>query len=65
MGYNDHLNDSQEELVICPKCRRKYLQWTRDQVPGFRDMDYDTCPYCGNERGKSMTIEFHNQKLNS
>ena len=34
MGYYDHLNDSQAKFVIRQKCRKKYRQWTEDQVPG-------------------------------
>ncbi len=50
-------------IKMCPKCRRKYKQRTEEQVPGFRDRDYDTCPYCGAENGSSMQVEFYNSKI--
>jgi hypothetical protein len=63
MGYNDHFNDVPDEQVRCPKCGKLYLQWTEDQVPGFRSVDKDICPYCGVENGRSMEVEFHNSKI--
>lgn len=50
-------------IKMCPKCRRKYKQRTEEQVPGFRDRDYDNCPYCGAENGSSMQVEFYNSKI--
>ena len=49
--------------VVCPKCKKPYRQDREDQVPGFRDMDYDYCPYCNNINGKSMTYEYHNYPI--
>jgi uncharacterized Zn-finger protein len=63
MGWNDHLNDNVESQVICKHCGKKYLQWEENQVPGFRDKDHDYCPYCGESNGSSMSVEFHNRKL--
>jgi uncharacterized Zn-finger protein len=63
MGYNDHLNDIPDEQVTCPHCGKIYLQRTEEQVPGFRSVDEDICPYCGAENGRSMEVEFHNKKI--
>lgn len=50
-------------IKLCSKCHRKYKQRTEEQVPGFRDRDYDICPYCGSENGTSMQVEFYNSKI--
>ncbi len=50
-------------IVECPQCQRKYKQRTEEQVPGFRDKDYDRCPYCGSINKTSMEVEFFNSKL--
>ena len=50
-------------LVFCPKCHKPYRQDKEEQVPGFRDMDYDICPYCHNENGHSMSWEYSNYPL--
>lgn len=48
------------QVVVCPKCHKPYHQECEEQVPGFRDKDYDICPYCGNENGFSMSVEYKN-----
>ncbi len=50
--------------VQCPHCRKIYIQDTETQVPGFRDKDYDICPYCKEINGFSMELEYHNYKMN-
>jgi len=51
------------DLVVCPNCNKPYHQFREEQVPGFRDMDYDICPYCHHENNHSMTWEFSNYPL--
>ena len=63
MGWNDHIGDTSDEIITCPHCGKKYLQWTEDQTPGFRIKDEDICPYCGHENGSSMSVEFHNRRM--
>ncbi len=63
MGWNDHLYDTENSIVVCNHCNKKYLQWTEDQIAGFRDKDYDYCPYCGESNGSSMEVEYHNSKI--
>ena len=53
MYYNEN-GDLQEyarwtQLAKCKKCGKPYRQECEEQVPGFRDRDYDICPYCGHE----------------
>lgn len=47
----------------CPICHRKYKQRIEEQVPGFREKDYDYCPYCDAVNGSSMEVEYHNSKI--
>lgn len=63
MGYWNHYMDEQDSIITCRHCGKKYKQWTEEQIPGFREMDYDTCPYCNQDNGRSMSYEFHNEKL--
>ena len=62
--YNSEGNlqnfDSWASPVICKKCGKEYLQGCEEQVPGFRDMSEDICPYCNNLNGSSMLVEYHN-----
>lgn len=55
--------DTWEHLVSCKKCHRTYRQSCETQVPGFREMSEDICPYCGNENGHSMSVEYFNYPL--
>lgn len=65
MGWNDHINDTrlEMELTKCKKCRRTYACTQEDQIPGFREKDYDCCPHCGNINDTSMQVEFYCRKL--
>lgn len=64
MGWNDHIYDNEDTIKTCKHCNRKYIQYTEEQIAGCRDKDYDYCPYCGNENGSSMNVEYHNRKIN-
>ena len=50
-------------ITECPKCHKKYKQTIEEQVPGFRDMSYDICPYCGSENNRSMEVDYNNSKI--
>ncbi len=63
MGWNDHINDAKTAKIKCSHCGKIYLQWTENQVPGFRDKNEDICPYCKGSNKSSMEVEFHNSKL--
>ena len=63
MGWNDHIGDAHNNIVSCKHCGKKYIQRTEDQQPGFRERDYDRCPYCGKDNGSSMEVEYLNRKL--
>lgn len=49
--------------VVCKSCHKTYAQFTEKQIEGFRERDYDRCPYCGAENNSSMEIEYRNMKL--
>lgn len=57
MCYNNR------SIKFCNHCGKPYYQETEDQVPGFRMMDYDICPYCGNENARSMSVEYSNTPM--
>lgn len=50
-------------IVKCSYCGKNYRQETESQISGFRDRDYDVCPYCGEDNGSSMEVEYHNYKI--
>lgn len=49
--------------VKCKACGKYYRQRVEDQVPGFRIMSEDVCPYCNNINWKSMSVDYINSKL--
>ena len=55
--------DEYKHIVVCRHCTRPYRQHTEDQVPGFREIDHDICPYCHNSNGSSGDVEFYNAAL--
>lgn len=62
---NGNLRNFEEDshIVTCSKCHKKYYQETEEQVAGFRDVDYDICPYCKADNGSSAEVEYTNYKL--
>ena len=52
-----------ENIVVCNHCKKPYRQRTEEQVPGFRDVDDDICPYCHESNGRSGDVEFYNEPL--
>lgn len=62
---NNELTEYEEidSLAVCQSCRKIYRRFINEQIPGFREREYDTCPYCGNENRSSMSYEYHNSKL--
>lgn len=52
-----------KNTVKCPHCNKTYIQEVEEQIPGFREMDYDICPYCNAENGRSMSEEYYNSKV--
>lgn len=56
------LDEEIERDVKCQNCGKIYSQIEKEQVPGFRDLEYDTCPYCNTVNGRSMTYEYLNSK---
>ena len=48
MGFNDHCYDIPLENKVkkCKYCGEYYTCEKLEQVPGFRDIDEEVCPYC-------------------
>ena len=55
--------DSSTSKVTCNNCGKEYRQTVEEQIRGFRDKSYDICPYCKQENGSSMEVDYYNQKL--
>lgn len=55
--------DEWSNVVKCHNCGKPYRQDCEEQVPGFRDMDYDVCPYCDHVNKSSMSEEYFNQPM--
>lgn len=68
LAYNEngHLSEFEENnyIVRCSHCNRKYIQEQIEQVPGFREVDDDICPYCHAVNGRSGEVEYLNCKIN-
>lgn len=52
-----------ESTVKCGHCGEVYYQELHEQVPGFREVDDDICPYCHESNGRSGDWEFFNRKI--
>lgn len=67
LAYNENgiLTEFEEcdNVVVCKYCKKPYYQHTIEQIPGFRDKDYDICPYCGKVNGSSMELEYSNKEM--
>lgn len=67
MAYDENgvLREFEESngVVVCGHCKKMYHQHTVEQVPGFREVDNDICPYCKQSNGRSGDVEFFNRAL--
>lgn len=67
LAYNENgvLTEYEEcdNVAVCMCCKKPYYRHETEQVPGFRDRDYDICPYCGEVNGSSMEWEYSNRKM--
>ena len=34
-------------IAVCSNCHKLYHRTVSEQIPGFREREYDNCPYCG------------------
>ncbi len=50
-------------IAVCSNCHKLYHRTVSEQIPGFREREYDNCPYCGYENGSSMSYDYSNSKL--
>ena len=49
--------------AVCSSCLKIYRQTLKKQVPGFREREEDSCPYCGNVNGSSMEHDYWNTAI--
>lgn len=67
LAYNANGNlqwfEECREIVKCSHCNKAYHQYTVEQVPGFREVDDDICPYCNKSNGRSGDVEFFNTPI--
>lgn len=67
LGFNENgiLAEFQDYTcnVRCRQCGKSYYQKCIEQIPGFREVDEDICPYCHKSNGCSGDYEFFNYKL--
>ena len=47
----------------CQHCGEVFKVTETPQQAGFRDLEYEICPYCGAANRKSMEVEFYTEKL--
>ena len=57
MGWNDHLNTVNFEIV-CPFCKQKFEYGVIPQKAGCRDLESLYCPFCKKEIETSMEYEY-------
>lgn len=62
MGWNDHL-ENLSRVMECKECKQKFKVYETEQVPGFRDIEFLICPYCGKVLRESMEYEFITERL--
>ena len=64
-GYSDHWisDDIVKKKKVCKGCGKTYTQIYEEQMPGFRQVSYDECPYCGHVHGRSMSYDYMNKTL--
>lgn len=64
MGYETPgFKDRWEQLRTCPCCGKTYKQICSEQAAGFREKDFDVCPYCNFTVRSSTKFEFNNYEL--
>lgn len=56
--------ETTHKIAYCKCCGKEYVQRIESQIAGFREKDYDVCPYCNNTNGESMQVEFYNSRFN-
>lgn len=69
LGYDENgkLCEFEEatSISVCSSCHRIYWSIVNEQIPGFREREYDACPYCGYENTSSMNYEYFNSNISS
>ncbi len=52
-------------ISVCSSCHHIYRSIVNEQIPGFREREYDTCPYCGYENDNNTSYDYSNSKLSN
>lgn len=52
-------------LAVCSNCHKLYYRTMSEQIPGFREREYDSCPYCEHKNGSSMSYDYSISKLSN
>lgn len=47
----------------CQHCGKEFKVTETQQIAGYRDLEYEVCPYCGAVNRKSMEVEFTTEKI--
>lgn len=61
MGWNDHSKEI-NYIVTCPDCKNKFKVLQVKQIPGYRNMEEQVCPYCNAIVKRSMEYDFYTEK---
>ena len=61
---SDHLDLNENKYTDkCPHCGKEFLVTEYEQIPGFRDIEEETCPYCNKTVRTSMEYEFTTERI--
>ncbi len=60
---SDYIENGFTYTHKCPHCEKEFEVTEIPQVAGFRDTEFEICPYCGSVNRKSMEVEFFTRKI--
>ena len=52
-------------IKVCEKCHRLYRQILSERISEIKKWNYDYCPYCATENGRSMSNDYCNSELDN
>lgn len=62
MAWEDYLFGF-HQVIVCPKCKKKFKAYISEQKPGFKEIESMICPYCDEVAKTSMEYEFLVEKM--